>query len=99
MIVCTPLYIEQPNGDEREFDVEWEISGKDRPATFNDPAEYAEFEVREIRDEKGEVVAPDDYEKLGITDALLERAQEDAAERAADYESSVCRCRGEHCRC
>lgn len=96
-IYMVPIYVEREDGTEVEFEAEVEISGWDRPATYNDPAEYAEAEVTEIRDAAGNVVDPKDWAKHGLTENLIERAEEAAFEKAADA-PPPCRC-GEHCRC
>lgn len=93
-----PIYVEREDGTEVEYEATIEVSGKDRPATFNDPAEYAEVEVIEIRNAEDKVVPEAEWEAHGLTEDILETAKERALERAGGDDGG-CRCRGESCRC
>jgi hypothetical protein len=88
VIICTPVYIER-DGEEFEYDVEWSITGRYTKDTFEEPGECPEFEVVEIRDAEAKVVAPADYEKLGLTKKILDEAQGRASELAGDYEAGA----------
>lgn len=79
-----PIYVEQPDGREVEYQAEFAITGRWTRDTFEEPGESPEAELRAVLGEDGQEIPPADYERLGLTKERLARAEEAAFESRAE---------------